>query len=53
MKALIRERKHPKNYKVNRILGMMFESGTLDGKVRMKDLVVKKIPEFFLYFTPR
>ena len=37
---------------VNRLLGMMFESGTLDGKGRMEYLVVKKIPEFFLYFTP-
>ena len=34
------------------LLGMMFESGTLDGKGRMEDLVVKKIPDFFLHFTP-
>ena len=33
---------------VKRLLGMMFESGTLDGKGRMEDLVVKKIPELFL-----
>ena len=39
-------------HKVNRLLGMMFESGTLNGKGRMEDLVVKKIPEFFLHFTP-
>ena len=32
---------------------MMFESGTLDGKGRMEDLVVKKIPEFVLHFTPQ
>ena len=31
---------------------MMFESGSFDGKGRMEDLVVKKIPEFFLPFTP-
>ena len=44
--------KHFKNCKVDRLLGMMFESGTLDGNGRMEDLVVKKIPEFFLHFTP-
>ena len=32
---------------VNRLLGMMFESGTLNGNGRMEDLFVKKIPEFF------
>ena len=31
---------------------MTFESGTLDGKGRMEDLIVTKIPEFFLHFTP-
>ena len=41
-----------KNGKVNRLLGMMFESGTFDGNGKMEDLVVKKIPEFFLHFTP-
>ena len=32
---------------------MMFESSTLDGNGRIEDLVVKKIPEFFLHFTPQ
>ena len=41
-----------KNGKVNRLLGMMFESGTLEGNGRMEDLVLKKIQEFFLHFTP-
>ena len=27
---------------------MMFESGTLDRNGRMQDLVVKKIPDFYL-----
>ena len=50
--ALIWDIKHFKNGKVNRLLGMMFESGTLEENGRMEDLVVKKIPEFFLHFTP-
>ena len=29
---------------------MMFESGTLDGKENMEDLIVKKIPGFFSSF---
>jgi len=52
MWALIWDIKHFKNGKVNGLLGMMFESGTLDGNGKMEDLVDKKIPEFFLHFTP-
>ena len=52
MQALISDINHFKNCKVDRLLGMMFESGTLEGKGWMEDLVAKKIPEFFLHFTP-
>ena len=52
MQALIWDIELFKNGKVNRLLGLMFESATLDGNGKMEDLVVKKIPEFFLHFTP-
>ena len=41
--------KNFRNCKVTRRLSMMFESGTLDGKGRMEDLVIKKIPDFFFF----
>ena len=31
----------------------MFEIDTFDGNGRMEDLVVKKLPELFLHFTPK
>ena len=44
--------KHFKNSDVTRLLGMMFESGTFDGKGSMEDVIVMKIPGFFLHFIP-
>ena len=52
MQALILDIKHFKNGKVNRLLGMMFESDAFAGNGRMEEQIVKKIPKYFLHFTP-
>ena len=52
MYGLIGNIKQFKNCKVARLLGMMFESGTFDGKGSMEDIIVMKNPGFFLRFIP-